>query len=63
MDKKSSIESEKKETYLLRIDKDLFFRISDYVQKMKKNKGRKNYSFNKFVLEAIDERLKKLIIK
>lgn len=63
MDKKSSIESEKKETYLLRIDKDLFFQISDYVQKMKKNKGRKNYSFNKFVLEAIDERLKKLIIK
>lgn len=60
MDKKSSIESEKKETYLLRIDKDLFFRISDYVQKMKKNKGRKNYSFNKFVLEAIDERLKKI---
>ena len=53
MDKKSSIESEKKETYLLRIDKDLFFQISDYVQKMKKNKGRKNYSFNKFVLEAI----------
>ena len=63
MDKKSSIESQKKETYLLRIDKDLFFQISDYVQKMKKNKGRKNYSFNKFVLEAIDERLKKLIIK
>ena len=63
MDKKSSIESEKKETNLLRIDKDLFFQISDYVQKMKKNKGRKNYSFNKFVLEAIDERLKKLIIK
>ena len=63
MDKKNSIESEKKETYLLRIDKDLFFQISDYVQKMKKNKGRKNYSFNKFVLEAIDERLKKLIIK
>lgn len=63
MDKKSSIESEKKETYLLRIDKDLFFQISDYVQKMKKNKGRKNYSFNKFVLEAINERLKKLIIK
>lgn len=63
MDKKSSIENEKKETYLLRIDKDLFFQISDYVQKMKKNKGRKNYSFNKFVLEAIDERLKKIIIK
>ena len=63
MDKKNSIESEKKETYLLRIDKDLFFQISDYVQKMKKNKGRKNYSFNKFVLEAIDERLKKIIIK
>ena len=63
MDKKSFIESEKKETYLLRIDKDLFFQISDYVQKMKKNKGRKNYSFNKFVLEAIDERLKKLFIK
>lgn len=50
---------EKKETYLLRLDKDLFFQISDYVQKIKKKNGRKNYSFNKFLIDAINEKLNK----
>lgn len=52
-------EKEKKETYLLRLDKNLFFQISDYVQKIKKQNGRRNYSFNKFVLEAIEEKIVK----
>ena len=50
---------EKKETYLLRLDKNLFFQVSDYVQEVKKKNGRRNYSFNKFVLEAIEEKMKK----
>ena len=50
---------EKKETYLLRLDKNLFFQISDYVQKIKRKNGRKNYSFNKFVLEAVEEKIAK----
>lgn len=60
MKKQDSNEKEKKETYLLRLDKNLFFQISDYVQKIKKKNGRRNYSFNKFVLEAIEEKLKKI---
>lgn len=59
MKKQDSNTKEKKETYLLRLDKNLFFQISDYVQKIKKKNGRKNYSFNKFVLEAIEEKMKK----
>lgn len=59
MKKQDSNEKEKKETYLLRLDKNLFFQISDYVQKIKKKNGRRNYSFNKFVLEAIDEKIVK----
>lgn len=59
MKKQDLNENEKKETYLLRLDKNLFFQISDYVQKMKKKNGRKNYSFNKFVLEAIEEKIMK----
>lgn len=59
MKKQDSNEKEKKETYLLRLDKNLFFQISDYVQKIKKKNGRKNYSFNKFVLEAIEEKIMK----
>lgn len=50
---------EKKETYLLRLDKELFFQISDYVQKIKRKNGRKNYSFNKFLIDAINEKLNK----
>lgn len=56
MEKQGSNEKEKKETYLLRLDKNLFFQVSDYVQKIKKKNGRRNYSFNKFVLEAIEEK-------
>ncbi len=59
MKKQDSNEKEKKETYLLRLDKNLFFQISDYVQKIKKKNGRRNYSFNKFVLEAIEEKIVK----
>ena len=59
MKKQDLNENEKKETYLLRLDKNLFFQISDYVQKIKKKNGRKNYSFNKFVLEAIEEKIMK----
>lgn len=59
MKKQDSEIKEKKETYLLRLDKNLFFQISDYVQKIKRKKGRKNYSFNKFVLEAIEEKIVK----
>ncbi len=59
MKKPDSEIKEKKETYLLRLDKNLFFQISDYVQKIKRKNGRKNYSFNKFVLEAIEEKMKK----
>lgn len=59
MEKQDSNKKEKKETYLLRLDKDLFFQISDYVQEIKKKNGRRNYSFNKFVLEAIKEKMKK----
>ncbi len=58
MKKQDSDIKEKKETYLLRLDKKLFFQVSDYVQKIKKKNGRKNYSFNKFVLEAIEEKIK-----
>jgi len=57
--KQDSEIKEKKETYLLRLDKNLFFQISDYVQKIKRKNGRKNYSFNKFVLEAIEEKIVK----
>lgn len=59
MEKHDSNTKEKKETYLLRLDKNLFFQISDYVQKIKKKNGRRNYSFNKFVLEAIEEKIVK----
>lgn len=59
MEKQYYNEKEKKETYLLRLDKNLFFQISDYVQKIKKQNGRRNYSFNKFVLEAIEEKIMK----
>ena len=59
MEKQDSNEKEKKETYLLRLDKNLFFQVSDYVQKIKRKNGRKNYSFNKFVLEAIEEKIMK----
>lgn len=59
MKKQNSEIKEKKETYLLRLDKNLFFQISDYVQKIKRKNGRKNYSFNKFVLEAIEEKIVK----
>ena len=59
MKKQDSNEKEKKETYLLRLDKNLFFQISDYVQKIKKKNGRRNYSFNKFVLKAIEEKIVK----
>ncbi len=59
MKKQDSEIKEKKETYLLRLDKNLFFQISDYVQKIKRKNGRKNYSFNKFVLEAIEEKVLK----
>lgn len=59
MKKQDLNENKKKETYLLRLDKNLFFQISDYVQKIKKKNGRKNYSFNKFVLEAIEEKIMK----
>ena len=59
MKEQNSDIKEKKETYLLRLDKNLFFQISDYVQKIKRRKGRKNYSFNKFVLEAIEEKISK----
>lgn len=59
MEKQYYNEKEKKETYLLRLDKNLFFQISDYVQKIKKQNGRRNYSFNKFVLEAIEEKIVK----
>ena len=58
MKKQDSNVKEKKETYLLRLDKNLFFQVSDYVQEVKKKNGRKNYSFNKFVLEAIEEKIK-----
>lgn len=59
MKKQDSNVKEKKETYLLRLDKNLFFQVSDYVQEIKKKNGRRNYSFNKFVLEAIEEKMKK----
>ena len=59
MKKQDSNVKEKKETYLLRLDKNLFFQVSDYVQEKKKKNGRRNYSFNKFVLEAIEEKMKK----
>lgn len=59
MKKQDSNVKEKKETYLLRLDKNLFFQVSDYVQEVKKKNGRRNYSFNKFVLEAIEEKMKK----
>ena len=59
MEKHDSNTKEKKETYLLRLDKNLFFQISDYVQEIKKKNGRRNYSFNKFVLEAIEEKIVK----
>lgn len=52
--------SKKREAYLLRVDSDLFYKINDYVQKSKKEKGRKNYSFNKFVVEAMEEKMKKI---
>ncbi len=58
MKKQDSNVKEKKETYLLRLDKNLFFQVSDYVQEVKKKNGRRNYSFNKFVLEAIEEKIK-----
>ena len=58
MKKQDSNVKEKKETYLLRLDKNLFFQVSDYVQEIKKKNGRRNYSFNKFVLEAIEEKIK-----
>ena len=58
VEKYNSNVKEKKETYLLRLYKNLFFQISDYVQKIKKKNGRKNYSFNKFVLDAIEEKIK-----
>lgn len=57
MEKQDSNAKEKKETYLLRLDKQLFFQVSDYVQKIKKKNGRKNYSFNKFLIEAIEEKI------
>lgn len=59
MKKQDSNVKEKKETFLLRLDKDLFFQVSDYVQEIKKKNGRKNYSFNKFVIDAINEKLHK----
>lgn len=59
MKKHDSNMKEKKETYLLRLDKNLFFQVLDYVQEVKKKNGRRNYSFNKFVLEAIEEKMKK----
>lgn len=59
MKKQDSNVKEKKETYLLRLDKNLFFRVSDYVQEIKKKNGRKNYSFNKFLIDAINEKLHK----
>lgn len=59
MKKQNSNMKEKKETYLLRLDKNLFFQVLDYVQEVKKKNGRRNYSFNKFVLEAIEEKMKK----
>jgi len=59
VEKQDSNKKEKKETYLLRLDKNLFFQISDYVQEIKKKNGRRNYSFNKFVLDAIEEKMKK----
>ena len=36
----------------------MFFQVSDYVQEIKKKNGRRNYSFNKFALEAIEEKIK-----
>lgn len=59
MKKQDSNMKEKKETYLLRLDKNLFFQVLDYVQEVKKKNGRRNYSFNKFVLEAIEEKMRK----
>lgn len=59
MKKQDSNMKEKKETYLLRLDKNLFFQVLDYVQEVKKKNGRRNYSINKFVLEAIEEKMKK----
>lgn len=59
MKKQDSDLKEKKETFLLRLDKDLFFQVSDYVQEIKKKNGRKNYSFNKFLIDAINEKLHK----
>lgn len=59
MKKQDSNVKEKKETFLLRLDKDLFFQVSDYVQEIKKKNGRKNYSFNKFLIDAINEKLYK----
>lgn len=59
MKKQDSNVKEKKETILLRLDKDLFFQVSDYVQEIKKKNGRKNYSFNKFLIDAINEKLYK----
>lgn len=59
MKKQDSNVKEKKETFLLRLDKDLFFQVSDYVQEIKKKNGRKNYSFNKFLIDAINEKLHK----
>lgn len=59
MKKQDSNVKEKKETYLLRLDKNLFFQVSDYVQEIKKKNGRKNYSFNKFLIDAINEKLHK----
>lgn len=59
MKKQDSNVKEKKETFLLRLDKDLFFQVLDYVQEIKKKNGRKNYSFNKFLIDAINEKLYK----
>lgn len=59
MKKQDSNVKEKKETYLLRLNKNLFFQVSDYVQEIKKKNGRKNYSFNKFLIDAINEKLHK----
>ncbi len=46
----------KKEEYLLRMDRDLFFQISEFVQQMKKTNGR-SYSINKFIVDAIEKNL------
>ena len=53
-------ELNKRETYLLRVDSDLFYEVNEYVQKMKKQNGRKNYSFNRFVVDAMKEKMKKI---